>query len=74
MIKCEIREMYDAYGTGNFTEDKSRRDTFEIEEERFEKIVALHNAMGRNKYETTKAIVYESQRDARHITKYIYYK
>lgn len=74
MIKCEIREMYDAYGTGNFTEDKSRRDNFEMTEDKFEKVVALHNAMGRKRYETSKYVAYEAQRDARHITEYVYYK
>lgn len=74
MIKCEIREMYDAYGTGNFTEDKSRRDAFEMAEDRFEKVVALHDAMGRKRRETSTHIVYFGYRDARHCTEYIYYK
>lgn len=74
MIKCEIREFYDAYGTGNFTEDKSRRDVFEMADDRFQKVIALHDAMGRNRYETSKYVSYESQRDARHITEYVYYK
>lgn len=74
MIKCEIREHYDSYGTGNFIEDKSRRDTFEMTEERFEKVVALHNAMGRKRRETSKHIVYFGYSDRRHCTEYIYYK
>ena len=74
MVKCEIRENYDSYGTGNFTEDKSRRDVFEMSEEQCIRAIALHNAMGREHYETSKRIVYFSFSDARHCTEYIYYK
>jgi hypothetical protein len=74
MIKCEIREHYDSYNTGNFTEDRTRRDSFEISEEKFERVRACHEAIGRRRIETSKAIIYEAQRDARHITEYIYYK
>lgn len=74
MIKCEIREMYDAYGTGNFTEDKSRREAFEMKEWVVERAISLHNAMERKKHETSKYVSYESQADARRIIEYIYYK
>lgn len=74
MIKCEILSWYDSYGTGNFFEDKSRRVSFEMEEERYKRAIALHEAMGRSRYETSKYISYSSELDARHVTEYVYYK
>lgn len=74
MIICEIRKMYDSFGTGNFTEDKTLRNVFDISSDSLPGVFCVHELMGRKRYETSSAIVYLDIQDARHCTEYIYYK
>lgn len=73
-IKYERRFYYDSYGTGNFTEDKSRTFYSEISEEKAIKFVKMWLEMGASHYETSRAHFYEMRTDARHFTECIIYK
>lgn len=46
----------------------------EISDEDAAKRIGLMKAMGYKSYETSKAVVYYSETDARHITEYWFYK
>ena len=73
-MKYEHRAYYDSFGTGNYTEDKSERFTFDVTEEKAKQFIELWLAIGCKHYETSKAHFYESHTDARHYTQYILYK
>ena len=74
MIKYEHKEFYDNYGTGNYTEDKSKNFSFEVTQEKAKKYAEMWLEMGAKHYETSEAHFYEIQTDARHLTQYILYK
>ena len=73
-MKYECRRYYDNLGSGNYTEDKKERFSFEISEEQASKFSELWLAIGAKHYETSKANFYEKHTDARHYTQYIIYK
>lgn len=74
-IKYEHRVYYDSWGTGNYTEDKSERFSFDVTEEKAKMFVEkLWLPIGCIHYETSKAHFYERRTDARHYTQYILYK
>jgi hypothetical protein len=73
-VKFERREYYDNYGTGNYTEDKSKRYSLDFTEERATQCADMWVEVGCKHYETSKADFYEIQTDARHYTQYIIYK
>lgn len=73
-MKYEHREWYDSYGTGNYTEDKENRFSFDVTEEKAMRFVELWLGIGCIHYETSKAHFYEIHSDARHYTQYILYK
>ena len=73
-VKYEYRYYYDSFGTGNYTEDESKRVSRDITEETAQSYITFWNALGCTYYETSKAHFYEKQTDARHYIQYILYK
>lgn len=73
-VKYENRTYYDTYGTGNYTEDKSKRYSFDIPVEKAKKFSEMWIAMGYTHYETNKAHFYEVATDSTHCRQYILYK
>jgi hypothetical protein len=73
-VKFEHRAYYDSYGTGNYTEDKSKRYSLDFTEEKAKKHADIWVALGCKHYETSKAHFYEKETDARHYTQFIIYK
>lgn len=73
-VKYEHRAYYDSFGTGNFTEDKSERFSFDIPGEKAKKFAEIWLSTGCTHYETSKAHFYEIDTDATHYKQYILYK
>jgi hypothetical protein len=73
-VKFEHRAYYDSYGTGNYTEDKSKRYSLNFTEEKAEQYADMWVEGGCKHYETSEAYFYEIHNDARHYTQFILYK
>lgn len=73
-VTFEHREYYDNLGTGNYTEDKSKRYPIEVAPERAEQFVEFWMSTGFTHYETSKAHFFEKHLDASRYTQFIFYK
>jgi len=73
-VKMECRAYCDNYGTGNYTEDKSKRYTLNLTKEKAEQYAELWSKAAFAHYETSKAYFYEVHDDARHYIQFILYK
>lgn len=73
-VKFEHRAYYDSYGTGNYTEDKSKRYSLNFTKEKAKQYADLWLKVAFAHYETSKAYFYEIHNDTRHYTQFILYK
>lgn len=73
-VKFEHRAYYDSYGTGNYTEDKSKRYSLNFTEEKAEEYANRWVENGCKHYETSEAYFYYIQTDSTHYTQFILYK